>query len=99
MHRLIEKNGWLDISCATYITFEKKYENFNMVVNRHVSNKTWILTLEDNIDDADLNTMEPEEVIIDFDVTYEFVEQFDLLLSNFKNFMRLKKLNRISDGD
>ncbi len=95
MHRLIEKNGWLDISCATYITFEKKYENFNMVVNRHVSNKTWILTLEDNIDDADLNTMDPEEVIIDFDVTYEFVEQFDLLLSNFKNFMRLKKLNRM----
>jgi len=98
MHRLKEELGWKnDNSLGSHDIFRKKLENFKMIVYKHHSNKTWTLSLEDNIDDPDLNNDEPEEVIIDFDVSYEFVVQFDLLMSNFKNYMRNQKIIRLKN--
>ena len=95
MYRLCEKNGWEDISDITYITFMKKFENFKMIVMKHISEKTWTLSLEDYVDIPEIDMRNPDEVIIDEDVTYEFVHQFDLLMSNFKNYMRNEKMKRI----
>jgi len=92
MKRLLE-NKWEDISCVTYETYVKHFDNFKMVVMRHNTSTEWTLSLEDTIDANSLYMDEPDEVIISIHTNYDFVVEFDSLMSKMCNDIDEKEYN------
>jgi len=81
MERLLN-HGFTDkLSEGKFITYSKNFDTFTLLVDKHVDNKCWTLSVLDIIDDIDLVTDELDEVIISNDISFDDIIEMNKLFN------------------